>query len=58
MPKPVPALAVKVRLYRPGVEDEMVQVDAAVPFAVRVGLVHETVRPVTEPATFTVPAQF
>ena len=34
------------------------QVDAAVPLAVRVALVQDTVKPVTEPATLTVPAKF
>ena len=42
----------------PGVEDEMVHVDVAVPFAASVADVHITVRPLSVPATLTVPAKF
>jgi len=55
---PVTAVAVKVALCRPGVDDEMVHVDVAVPLAASVALVHVIVRPVPTPATLTVPAKF
>src|SRR6058998_2650904 len=42
----------------PGVEDEMVHVDVAVPLAASVAEVHVTVRPLSVPATLTVPAKF
>jgi len=42
----------------PGVEDEMVHVDVAVPFAASVADVQVTVRPLKVPATLTVPAKF
>jgi hypothetical protein len=40
------------------VDDEIVHVDVAVPFAESVAEVQLTDRPVTEPATFTLPAKF
>ena len=55
---PVTAVAVRVALCRPGVEDEIVHVDVAVPLAASVALVHVIVRPVPTPATLTVPAKF
>ena len=55
---PVAAVAVTVSECTPGVEDEIVQVEVAVPFAARVAEVHEAVRPVPAPATLTVPAKF
>jgi len=55
---PVAAVAVSVALCRPGVDDEIVHVEVAVPLAARVALVHVIVRPVPTPATLTVPAKF
>ena len=55
---PVAAVAVSVALCRPGVDDEIVHVEVAVPLAARVALVHVIVRPVPIPATLTVPAKF
>ena len=55
---PVAAVAVKVALCRPGVDDEIVHVDVAVPLAARVAEVHVIVRPVPTPATLTTPAKF
>jgi len=55
---PVTAVAVKVALCKPGVDDEIVQVDVAVPLAASVALVHVIVRPEPTPATLTVPAKF
>ena len=52
------AVAVIVALCRPGVDDETVHVEVAVPLAARVALVHVIVRPEPTPATFTVPAKF
>ena len=55
---PATAVAVKVALCKPGVDDEIVQVDVAVPLAASVALVHVIVRPEPTPATLTVPAKF
>src|SRR3989454_12506087 len=46
-------------LFRsPGVEDEIVHVDVAVPLAASVADVQVTVRPLSVPATLTPPAKF
>jgi len=42
----------------PGVDEDMVHVDVAVPLAASVALVQVTVRPLRVPATLTVPAKF
>jgi len=42
----------------PGVEDEIVHVEVAVPLAASVADVQVTVRPLSVPATLTVPAKF
>jgi len=55
---PVAAVAVKVALCKPGVDDEIVHVDVVVPLAVSEAEVHVIVRPVPTPATLTVPAKF
>ena len=55
---PVAAVAVRVRLYTPGVDEDIVHVEVAVPLAARVPEVQLTVRPATEPATLTVLAKF
>jgi len=55
---PVTAVAVKVALCKPGLDDEMVHVDVAVPLAASVALVHVIVRPAPTPATLTEPAKF
>ena len=42
----------------PGVDDEIVHVDVAVPLAASVADVQVTVRPLRVPATLTLPAKF
>jgi len=55
---PVAAVAVRVALCKPEVDDEIVHVEVAVPLAARVALVHVIERPEPTPATLTVPAKF
>ena len=55
---PVAAVAVRLALCNPGLDDEIVHVEVAVPLAARVALVHVIVRPEPTPATLTVPAKF
>ncbi len=55
---PVAAVAGRVALCKPEVDDEIVHVEVAVPLAARVALVHVIERPEPTPATLTVPAKF